>query len=128
MKLSITNTFKCDEKIIDIIIKLYKKGYVTEFCCSGHPEDLNPYVAFDRISSMDLINTHPVNWYGDVDGNAQFDYYSIRRKFSIKEKTTNDPERLVDIAMIELESWVDSLPDAVFKGIFNEYKLEKIEE
>ena len=127
MKLSITNTFECDDKIVDIIIKLYKKGYVTEFCCSGHPDDLNPYVAFDRLASLDLAaeGRFPVNWYGDIDGNGEINYYSIRRKFSFSELMKHSPEELVDIAMIELESWVDSLPRSIMQGLYNEYTFKK---
>jgi hypothetical protein len=130
MRLKVTNTFECDEKIADMIIKLYRKGYITEFCCSGHPNDMNPYIAFDKNTSIELSGSHPVNWIadcGEYDGH-KYTCYAIRRKFTIKEKIMNKPDNLIDKAMIELESWVDSLPKSKFNGLYNEIIIEKISE
>lgn len=128
MKLQVTNTFECDEKIADVIIKLYKKGYTPEFCCSGHPKDLHPYIAFTKNASIELDGTHPVNWVGEgaeVD-TGKYSCYIIRRKFSIKERIMSKPDDLIDKAMVELESWVDTLPPAILNHCYNKYTIEKI--
>ena len=128
MKLQVTNTFECDEKIADVITKLYKKGYIPEFCCSGHPNDMHPYIAFTKNASLELDGLYPVNWFGEGYGNDNDKYscYIIRRRFTIKEKIMNRPDDLIDKAMIELESWVDSLPKSIMNSIYNQYKIEKI--
>jgi len=130
MKLKITNTFECDEKIADIIIKLYKKGYITEFCCSGHPKDLKPYIAFNKNASIELHGAHPVNWVTDNAGwkkdDTVYNCYIIKRKFTLKERIKYSSETLIDKAMVELESWVDSLPPSIFCHLYNEYEIEKI--
>ena len=129
MILKITNTFECDDKIADIIIKLYNKGYITEFCCSGHPNDMHPYIAFNKNSSLELDGSHPVNWLSDdatTDGH-KYTCYAIRRKFTIKERVMNKPEVLINRAMIELESWVDTLPPSILNSCYNEYEIEKLE-
>ena len=36
-----------DELILPAIIEFNRKGYITEFCCSGHIHNPYPYVKFD---------------------------------------------------------------------------------
>lgn len=128
MKLRIINTFECDEKIIDLIIKLHQKGYVTEFCCSGHPGDLNPYLLFNRNSSIDLDGLAPENWTCDRNEDASYPYkaYSIRRKFTLMDKLKYTPDELIDIAMSELAQWIDELEPSFMGNIYNKFQFEII--
>ena len=50
-----------DELMIPAIIELNKKGYYTEFCCSGHVYDVSAggYIKF--AEGIDLGN-HPIGW------------------------------------------------------------------
>jgi hypothetical protein len=131
MKLQITNTFECDDKIAESIILLYKKGYHTVFSCSGHKGDLKPYIKFDRLVSMELYGQCPVNWTYD-----KFDYddvmfdpdFTIRRKFTLLERMKFSADELVDKAMIELKSWIESLPVSHFCGMYNEYDIKTLDE
>ena len=131
MKIQITNTFECDDKIVDSIILLYKKGYPTAFSCSGHKGDLHPYIKFGRSVSMELYGHCPVNWTYD-----KFDYddvmfdpdYTIRRKFTILERMKFSSEELIDKAMTELKSWIESLPVSQLGAIYNEYNIKTLDE
>ena len=51
MKMQITKTFEIDEKIAPHIKKLNNKGYLTDMCCAGHPEEKEAgYIIFDTIT------------------------------------------------------------------------------
>lgn len=116
MKITITKTFECDDAIAYAILKLNQKGYKTEYCCSGHPGDNNPYILFDRWTSIVLDNfteiIHPNNWNVDRDRHSRYKYksLSIRRRFTEKEMIEFTDEELIDKAMKELDEWVDKLP------------------
>lgn len=126
MKLRIINTFECDEKIVDSIIKLHQKGYVTEFCCSGHPGDLNPYLVFNKNSSIELEGLAPENWLCDMDNDSPYYYkaYSIRRKFTLFDKLKYTDTELINKAMDELSEWVDKLEPSQIGNIYNKFQFE----
>ena len=103
-----TSYFEVDDKIAGAIIKLNQLGYTTNYCCSSHPEDKNsdpPYIMFDKLVSP-WIKTIPNNWYVD----KRFKECVIKRQFSNEEKEVFTGEQLVDLAMKELNNWVDKLP------------------
>ena len=103
-----TSYFEIDDKIAGAIIKLNQLGYTTNYCCSSHPEDKNsdpPYIMFTKLVSP-WIKTIPNNWYVD----KRFKECVIKREFSNEEKEIFKGEQLVDLAMKELNNWVDKLP------------------
>ena len=103
-----TSYFEIDDKIAGAIIKLNQLGYTTNYCCSSHPENKNsdpPYIMFTKLVSP-WIKTIPNNWYID----KRFKECVIKREFSNEEKEIFKGEQLVDLAMKELNNWVDKLP------------------
>ena len=103
-----TSYFEIDDKIAGAIIKLNQLGYTTNYCCSSHPEDKNsdpPYIMFTKLVSP-WIKTTPNNWYID----KRFKECVIKREFTSEEKEIFTGEQLVDLAMKELNNWVDKLP------------------
>ena len=103
-----TSYFEVDDKIAGAIIKLNQLGYTTNYCCSSHPEDKDsdpPYIMFGKLVSP-WIKTIPNNWYID----KRFKECVIKREFSNEEKEIFKGEQLVDLAMKELNNWVDKLP------------------
>ena len=103
-----TSYFEVDDKIAGAIIKLNQLGYTTNYCCSSHPEDKDsdpPYIMFSKLVSP-WIKTIPNNWYVD----KRFKECVIKREFSDEEKEIFTGEQLVDLAMKELNNWVDKLP------------------
>lgn len=120
-----SRTYELDDKIAMSIIKLNQKGFVTVFCCEGHPE--GAYIAFDRSTSLVLDNylpinikkfgkilyNHPINWVIDrcEYDNLYYKYFIIRRYFTEEEYLTNTDEQLTDMVVKELDMWIDSLPN-----------------
>ena len=103
-----TSYFEVDDKIAGAIIKLNQLGYTTSYCCSSHPENKDsdpPYIMFTKLVSP-WIKTIPNNWYVD----ERFKECVIKRQFSNEEKEIFTGEQLVDLAMKELNNWVDKLP------------------
>ena len=103
-----TSYFEIDDKIAGAIIKLNQLGYTTTYCCSSHPENKDsdpPYIMFTKLVSP-WIKTIPNNWYVD----KRFKECVIKREFTSEEKEIFTGEQLVDLAMKELNNWVDKLP------------------
>ena len=103
-----TSYFEVDDKIAGAIIKLNQLGYTTSYCCSSHHEHKDsdtPYIMFTKLVSP-WIKTIPNNWYVD----KRFKECVIKRQFSNEEKEIFTGEQLVDLAMKELNNWVDKLP------------------
>lgn len=96
-----------DEEMIPILIELNEKGYMTDFSCSGHLEEIekdgryNVYLVFHNLYNIDIkeipflenckIEGRIINWYGNKNG-------------TIEEKE-NDRKRL----MKELLEWTKKL-------------------
>ena len=119
MKMWITKTFEIDEKIAPHIKKLNDKGYLTDMCCSGHPEEpCAGYITFDAITSLQFITyglTLPNGWiYNLRNGNTS--RINIRminemspeyNEFANSGKIT---EEWIDNKLKALDEWIDSLP------------------
>ena len=129
MRITITKSFECDDDIAYAIIKLNQKGYKTEFCCSGHEDDLYPYILFDRWTSIMLNNSHPKNWIVDNNEDSSYQYrtLSIRRRFTAEELDTMTDKQLIEKAMNELAEWVDKLKPIPEPYVEYEYKIDGIE-
>ena len=109
MYLECRYAFDCDDKIAESIIKLNRKGYETDFCCEGNlDKDKDPYISFTRIPSIELYNNvhPPTNWhYVNKPNNLV-----LRRRFTEEERKIFYDDDLIDLAMKELENWVEKLP------------------
>ena len=77
-----------DELMIPTIIALNDKGYVTDFCCSGHFYDRNvPYIffspfifeIFEEDELRELFKNLPEPWYID-EGDVDDGYFCIRAR------------------------------------------------
>ena len=119
MILTMVTRFECDDAMANAIIKLNEKGYGTRFCCSGHEEDLHPYISFTTNGSiaLDLIEyTYyelPVNWVREVS-NYNYRNAGLYRRFTEEEYLTKTDKELIEMAMQELNTWVDIIPVAMF--------------
>lgn len=64
--------FEVDELMLPTIIELNKKGYITEFCCSGHWAEsfAAPYIKFQSLMDYEkqyLQNSLPEPWFFEED-------------------------------------------------------------
>ena len=109
MYLECRYAFDCDDKIAESIMKLNRKGYETDYWCEGHIDmDKDPYISFTRIPSIELYNNvhPPTNLYYDNKPNNLV----LRRRFTEEERKIFYDDDLIDLAMKELENWVEKLP------------------
>lgn len=131
MKIKITKEFEVDPKIAHAIILLNDKGYKTDYCCSGHPEELfkdricngvayyhmGTYICF---KDRDILKDCPDNWVLSCGG--------IYRFYSQEEIDTFGLDQLIDIAMKELLNFAKGLPQINnYDNIYEEIKYEIIE-
>ena len=74
--------FECDELMIQPVKKLNQKGYLTQFCCSGHDWGVNSgYIMFDTDGlDSDFFNLnksfgeHPQDFDSVLEENPRYDY------------------------------------------------------
>lgn len=126
------SVFKVDEFIAPSISLLGKKGYITEFCCSGHltaeyygsgskkdtPKNVSPTVSSPNNSSYII--------FSDSEQFKNIDYFPERYDVKVNEyesrsrlilrcnyKNNNVEDRFLEIirAMVSLYQWVKQLPD-----------------
>ena len=127
MRISVTKTFDCDDRIAKLIVDLNNKGYTTTFCCEGHP--YGAYILFDRSTAMSLEHqkyNHPNNWiitrangesyigpFNEIinDNELFYKWFQITRIFTQEEILTMTDEQLSDMVTKELSDWVEYLPD-----------------
>lgn len=115
------NTFYCDEWIAPTISLLNKKGYFTEYCCSGHPvlylnrnrysnSNFGTYIMFKDKCPKPL----PKYFFVEECGSESFSRSIYWGKSNI-EKTLlykSHGERLIALAKVldTLHSWAEKLP------------------
>ena len=96
-----------DASIAKLIVAFNRAGYITEFCCSGLPEDhenptcLAGYIMFNNLSPNLFPLPHGLKWDGDL---------SIRRKDNISSTQLKQ-------AWIELEASVHELLEQTVKDL-----------
>ena len=88
-----------DELILPAIIEFNKKGYITEFCCSGHMNNPYPYVRFDANTFAEMsveqletfLNLMPSSWHSIHDILPDFDIrYQGENGWTAEGKTDVD--------------------------------------
>lgn len=106
-----------DELMMPIIIKLNDKGYITDYCCSGHFYDRNvPYILFsylvfeifDEDELRKLFEGLPDPWYID-EGDANNGYFCIRARM-LDGMSDVEALRYITDLNIKLLEFVDTLP------------------
>ena len=87
--------YPIDELIVPMIRKLNKSGFVTRYCCAGHPASTVPenkwsYISFSDESPRIYMEKPPKLWYWDDN--------------CLRSENGNIYQR-----MINLDEWVDEL-------------------
>lgn len=95
-----------DRSLVAIIRTLNTKGYVTRYCCGGHPEkdDMDIYISFEE--SYDFEGNLP-------EGAVYETGYSCVIRYRFDDWDTDEEERAVfqEECIKSLTIWADSLPD-----------------
>lgn len=94
------NLIPIDANIVEAIGKLNKKGYTTKFSCEGHGDNLG-YIYFENHTISKYFNTLPITWYSDIPD------FRSNNMCIIRSDSCNYEEGIID-----LNEWVDSLPNA----------------
>lgn len=103
-----------DELMIPTIIELNKKGYVTEFCCSGHlyTRTVDPYISFAREY---LFSSLPEHWYQNrIPLDPKFKKFKVRLGGKIINKNTMNNFELYNLILEVNKSiykWALDLPE-----------------
>ena len=93
-----------DELLLPTIIELNKKGYTTEYCCSGHYYDKckNTYIKFcDWVELPSTPNGFK------VETNKHDDSITIRKDYADNETVFED----ICKSVVELYEWAKSLEE-----------------
>jgi hypothetical protein len=100
-----------DENLIPTIRTLNNKGYLTTYCCSGHPwggvfdtGQAFAYVSFEPCIEKSELDPLPTGWYFDENTS---DRVVIRAKYKNSDTTSLQVEILEGIARIA--KWADGL-------------------
>ena len=92
--------FRCDELMITPILLLNKKGYATQWCCSGHAYEpiCSGYIAF--VNNVPC--SPPEGW--SLDSNKTI-------RFIIKDKDPAERQKGICEKMASLITWCQGLED-----------------
>jgi hypothetical protein len=105
-----------DELFIPLITELNKKGYKTNYCCSGHIDSIsNSYIYFkDEIILPSLPNgyLYDQDMYPHVDWSRWKVKNTIRRQFNVN-KSLNELSKDIYRNAIEVLEWAEELPDCI---------------
>lgn len=97
-----------DELIAPIISILNKKGYKTEYCCSGHFDRSRTYIVFAEHYVNIIVSNIP-DGFELIEG-LEEDHLCLGNKLYEYEEFTK--ERLLSITdnIIKLWNWAEELP------------------
>jgi hypothetical protein len=100
-----------DTAMLDIIFDLNKKGYKTEFCCSGHPtvDNFHAYLIISgEMRDIPVPEGFTVSFRKNIT-----DISSIRSKKGKRQLTTDELEQMIRKNMESLRRWVLKLPSMI---------------
>ncbi|MGH4139448.1 hypothetical protein [Clostridium sp.] len=98
-----------DTPILDIIFNLNKKGYRTEYCCSGHPEQ-KVYSAYLVVSESINGEIAPEGFSLKYKDNRTI-ITSLNVKKSKVKASTVELEKLARKNLGNLRKWIIELPE-----------------
>lgn len=109
------NVVEIDDILLPIIKKLNQKGYITQYCCSGHTYegDTNTYIAFDNDT---IPKTIPKDFIlEDEDYYKKNNWTFIGNMMCIRKGYEDIPkDKLYEELLkthLDLMKWVDLLED-----------------
>lgn len=99
-----TELIELDELMIEPIKILNQKGYVTEYCCSGHLYEnfLSTYIMFNKHY---MPTTLPKDWILDEYNNSIIRY----RDSQWKDKKVSQRQKSINKAIQSLLEWSENL-------------------
>lgn len=105
-----------DELMLPTIILLNQKGYITEYCCSGHINDCYPYILFDNyINRMfsenylkELFKDIPEPWY--IDDTDSLHRVALRCDLKNDNISIVELQKFICDINIKLLEFVNALP------------------
>lgn len=94
-----------DVNIVEAISIFNKKGFTTEFCCSGHDHGEIGYITFSSCDVLDYIHLLSPTWYHQDLSSMLNDYRVCKQegikingmRITIYSDIWNFPESLIDI-------------------------------
>ncbi len=94
-----------DDDLVEVIIELNKRGYITKMCCQGHPRDLyiNTFIAFYDEESFP---TQTPKGFKRGTEHGEF----VFTKLYSKKHTYFELQNMIFAAITELMAWVQELP------------------
>jgi len=99
-----------DDDLVPIIVQLNEKGYITEYCCSGHAGsefvDPSTYIMFVPQIKKELFTNLPAGF--KLENATEDDPVVIRAKY--KASTVLRAHAKVARGIARLAYWVDKLP------------------
>lgn len=102
-----TTVIEIDDLLAPSIIALNKKGYVTNFCCSGHLNKHSSYIWFNHIVPRAAFPNFPEGYKADPKN--QYTRGVCIRRFFIAQNQ-NDRYRLQVQSSLDVLRWAESLP------------------
>lgn len=107
-----------DEDMIEVIIELNRRGYVTKMCCQGHPRDVtvNTFIEF---FDEECFPSQPPK---DFTCETNHGHFIFRKKYSKKDSPI-ELQRQISATMMDLLDWVQELPDN--ESVLEEKRLVK---
>lgn len=108
-----------DEPLADVIVKMWKKGIKTKFCCSGHlyEKRFSPYIVFD--SSMDLSKFK--NEKTCIDFNISENKIYINYKGSDVQERRKYQNLFIDLLYFILEHYHETIQTDVIDKFSGPY-------
>ena len=100
-----------DDNIFHPIQTLNNKGYITDFCCSGHLWGGSPYIVFDEMVNKNCFDTYPGGFLPSEFGTKAY----ISR--TIKNKDVLFKQRELNKSAYELLKWSEELSVAKIMSV-----------